>query len=148
VAPSSREVPTPFVAVTSAVKKRLWFHTDQEWSHASGMRQSKMFITRPSAVDADSALRLCRSDLRLFTQAITGHGLFRRHMALMGLTEDSLCRRCCLEDEDAAHIICRCPVLLNLRLQLTGFGVLHVDQTSELRGCVILRLVRRFLREG
>ena len=41
----------------------------------------------------------------------TGHNTLGRHLHLLGLTNSPLRRRCGVEDETLAHILCECEAL-------------------------------------
>jgi hypothetical protein len=46
---------------------------------------------------------------------ITGHGKFRKHLHRMGLSDNTLCLACGLEEETAFHFMCECPALSTAR---------------------------------
>jgi hypothetical protein len=49
---------------------------------------------------------------RVQSRVVTGHNTLHRHLHLMGLVDSPLCRKCGVEDETSAHILCWCEVLV------------------------------------
>ena len=45
---------------------------------------------------------------------LTGHNTLRRHLHVMGLSDNPTCRKCGTEEETSAHILCECEVLASL----------------------------------
>jgi predicted amidophosphoribosyltransferase len=54
------------------------------------------------------------------TGLLTGHNTLNRHLHLMGLRENPLCRKCGAEDETSAHLLCRCEALASSRHTYLG----------------------------
>jgi hypothetical protein len=52
---------------------------------------------------------------RVVTGHLTGHNTLRRHLHLLGLTDSPLCRKCGVEEETSAHILCGCRALASIR---------------------------------
>ena len=61
-----------------------------------------------------------RAQSRAVTGLLTGHNTLRRHLHLIGLSDNPLCRRCGAEDETSAHILCECEALASLRHAYLG----------------------------
>ena len=55
-----------------------------------------------------------RTQSRAVIGLLMGHTL-RRHLHLLGLADSPLCRRCGVEEETSAHILCECEALASLR---------------------------------
>jgi len=45
----------------------------------------------------------------------TGHNTLRRHLYIMGLSNNPTCRKCGTEEETSVHILCECETLASLR---------------------------------
>jgi hypothetical protein len=52
---------------------------------------------------------------RVVTGLLTGHNTLQRHLHLMRLTDSPLCRKCEVDDETSAHILCWCEALASFR---------------------------------
>jgi len=46
---------------------------------------------------------------------LSGHNTLRRHLYVMGLSNNPTCRKCGIEEETSVHILCECEVLASLR---------------------------------
>ena len=46
---------------------------------------------------------------------LTGHNTLRRHLYVMGLSDNPNCRKCGAEEETSVHILCECETLASLR---------------------------------
>ena len=45
----------------------------------------------------------------------TGHNTLRRHLYLLGLQDNPLCRKCGVMEETSAHVLCENEALASLR---------------------------------
>jgi hypothetical protein len=52
---------------------------------------------------------------RVVTGLLTGNNTLRRHLYVMGLTNSPFRRRCGLEEETPAHVLCECETLATFR---------------------------------
>jgi hypothetical protein len=78
-------------------------------------RQARHLISGPNWGTRVKFLSFSREQPRVVTGLLTGHNTLRRHLHLMGLTDSPLCRKCGVEDETSAHMLCRCEVLASIR---------------------------------
>ena len=62
----------------------------------------------------------------------TGHNTLGRHLHLLGLTNSPLRRRCGVEDENSAHILCSCEALVSLKHVYMGSFFLDQDDIKSL----------------
>ena len=51
---------------------------------------------------------------------LTGHNTPRRHLHVMGLSNDPACRKCGTEGETSVHILCECEALASPRHKYLG----------------------------
>ena len=58
--------------------------------------------------------------IRVVVGLLTGHNTLRRHLHVMGLSNDPPCRKCGTEEETSVHILCECEALASLRHQYLG----------------------------
>ena len=59
-----------------------------------------------------------RTQMRVVVGLLTGHNTLRRHLHVMGLSNDPACRTCGTEEETSVHILCECEA--SLRHQYLG----------------------------
>jgi hypothetical protein len=63
---------------------------------------------------------------------LTGHNTLRRHLRLMGLTNNPSCRRCGTEEETSVLILCECEALASLRHAYLGSFFLDPEDIKSL----------------
>lgn len=114
-------------SVIRAIENELMHRFRQHWKEQS-LRQSKVFLKGPCKKMTRQLLQLKRSDLRVLTALLTGHGPFYRHLYNMGLSETPLCRFCELEDETGCHLLRDCPALSFKRWRCTGETDVPIQQ--------------------
>ena len=51
---------------------------------------------------------------------LTGHNTLRRHLHIMGLCNDPICKKCGTEEETSVHILCEREALASLRHAYLG----------------------------
>jgi len=51
---------------------------------------------------------------------LTGHNTLRRHLHVMGLSNNPTCRKCGTEEETSIHILGECETLASLRHMYLG----------------------------
>jgi hypothetical protein len=61
-----------------------------------------------------------------------GRNILRRHLHIMGLCNDPICRKCGTEEENSVHILCECEALASLRHVYLGFFFLDPEDIREL----------------
>ena len=57
---------------------------------------------------------------RVVIGLLTGHNTLRRHLHIMGLCNDPMCRKCGTEEETSVHILCECEALASPRHAYLG----------------------------
>jgi hypothetical protein len=78
-----------------------------------------------------------RTKSRAVFSLLTGHNTLRRHLNLLGLVDSPLCRRCGVEEETSAHILCECEALASLRkVHLGSFFLKPEDVKSISLGAI------------
>jgi hypothetical protein len=81
----------------------------------SARRQAWELISGPSPVAETRQLSFSRIKSRVFTGLLTGHNTLRRHLYIVGLIENSLCKRWGAEEETSAHVLCESETLAIFR---------------------------------
>nr|XP_034195012.1 uncharacterized protein LOC117611185 [Osmia lignaria] len=92
------------------------------WQNANGMRHTRALLEGPSQKLGDTLTHLDRAQLRMVVCLVIGHWYTRKHLARMGLTEESTCPRCKEEDETPLHAHLRCRELRALRGSILGIS--------------------------
>jgi hypothetical protein len=73
-----------------------------------------------------------RTQSRFVTGLLTGHNTLRRHLYLMGLTNNPLSRRCGAERENSVHILHECEASASLRCAYLVFFFLDPEDIKSL----------------
>jgi hypothetical protein len=73
-----------------------------------------------------------RTQSRVIASLLTGHNTLRRHLHLLGLVDSPLCRRCGVEEETSAHILCECEALASLRHVHLGSFFLELEDINSI----------------
>jgi hypothetical protein len=81
----------------------------------STQRQGQEFISGPNLATRARLLSFNRTQSRIVIGLLTGHNTLRRHLYVMGLSNNPTCRKCGSEEETSVHILCECQALALLR---------------------------------
>jgi len=73
-----------------------------------------------------------RTQTRVVTGLLTRHNTLRRHLHIMGLCNDPMCRKCGTEEETSLHILCECEALASHRHAYLGSFFLDPEDIREL----------------
>ena len=90
----------------------------QRWMEHKGLRQAKSYL---SDIGPNWLKYLCkrsRPEVRTIVGFLTGHFTFNKHLKLIGIADNSICRFCREEDEDSDHLIWRCPTFEQRRTSI------------------------------
>jgi hypothetical protein len=98
----------------------------------STQRQARELISGPNLATGAQLLSFNRTQTRAVIGLLTGHNILRRHLHVMGLINDSACRKCVIEEETSVHILCECEALASLRHQYLGSFFLHPEDIRVL----------------
>ncbi|XP_029055154.2 uncharacterized protein LOC114882432 [Osmia bicornis bicornis] len=107
-------------ALKGLAKDRLNQEFTRLWHNANGMRHTRALLEGPSQKLGDTLTHLDRAQLRMLVGLVTGHWYTRKHLARMGLIEESKCPMCEEEDETPLHVLLRCRELRALRGSILG----------------------------
>jgi hypothetical protein len=69
---------------------------------------------------------------RVVIGLLTGHNILRRYLYVLGLSNNSTCRKCGTEEEISVHVLCECEVLASLRLTHLGSLFLNPEDIRKL----------------
>jgi hypothetical protein len=71
----------------------------------STQRQAQKLISGPDPATGARLLSFNRTQSRAVIGLLTGHNSFRRHLHIMGLCNDPICRKCGTKEETSVHIL-------------------------------------------
>jgi hypothetical protein len=83
-------------------------------------RQAQELIYGPNLATGARLLSFNRTQSMVVIGLLTGHNTLRRHLHIMGLSNNPNCRKCGTEDETSVHILCECEALASLRHAYLG----------------------------
>jgi hypothetical protein len=97
----------------------------------STQRQARKLISGPSPATKARLLSFNAVQSRVVTGLLTGHNTLRRHLYVMGLSNNSTCRKC-TEEETSIHVMCECESLASLRHAFLGSFFLDPEDIMNL----------------
>ncbi len=126
--------PEPFLPVAQAEVKHevhQWALDEHRarWTQREDCRQAHEAMGWPSRGTVAKLTALGRADLRLATQAITGHCNLNRHRSLQRKAQDPLCPKCLEHEETPEHLVGRCLFFEKERLKWLGRKTTTIRQT-------------------
>ena len=81
----------------------------------STQRQARELISGPYLTTRAQLLSFNRTQARVVISLLTEHNTLRRHLYIMGLSNNPTCGKCGTEEEISVHILCECGALASLR---------------------------------
>ena len=87
----------------------------------STQRQARKLIFGPDLATRARLLSFNRTQSRVVIGLLTGHNSLRRHLYIVGLSNNPICRKCGTEEETSVHILCECEALASLKTYVSGF---------------------------
>jgi hypothetical protein len=98
----------------------------------STQRQARELISGPNLATGARLLSFNRTRSRVIIGLLTGHNSLRRHLHIMGLSDNLICRKCGTEEESSVHILCECEALASLRHTYLGSFFLDLEDIRVL----------------
>jgi hypothetical protein len=98
----------------------------------STQRQARELIVGPDLAMGARLLSFNRTQTRVVIGLLTAHNTLGRHLHIMGLCNDPMCRKCGTEEETSGHILCECEALASLRHTYLGSFFLDPKDVREL----------------
>jgi hypothetical protein len=77
-------------------------------------------ISGPSLAKGARLLSFNRTQARVVIGLLTGHNTFRRHLHIMGLSNNPIYRKCGTKEETSVHVLCECEAVASLRYTYLG----------------------------
>ena len=118
--------PEPFLGVhrqNIRRKMKCWLekqHLALWRDPCSTQRQAGEMISGPNLATGAQLLSFNRTHSRVIIGLLTGHNTLRRHLYVMGLSNNHTCRKLGTEEETSVHILCECEALASLRYTYLG----------------------------
>ena len=81
----------------------------------STQRQARELISGPDLAIGARLLSFNKTQSRAVIGLLTGHNTLRRHLYIMGLSNNPTCRKCGTEEETSIHILYEGEALASLR---------------------------------
>jgi len=118
--------PEPFWGVSRQnIRRKMKHWMDKQhlalWrGPCSTQRKARELISGSDPAIGARLLSVNRTQSRVVNGLLTGHNTLRRHLHIMGLCNDPICRKCGTEEETSVHILCECEALASLRHAYLG----------------------------
>jgi len=97
----------------------------------STQRQAQELISGPNLATGALLLPFNRTQSRVVIGLLPGHNTLRRHLHIMGLHSNPICR-CGTDEETSVHILCECQALASLRHTYLGSFFLDLEDIRVL----------------
>jgi len=83
-----------------------------------------------------------RTQSRVVVGLLTGHNTLRRHLYVMGLSDNPIYRKCGTEEETSVHVLCVCEALASLKHSYLGSLFLDAEDIRKLNIGAIWNFVK------
>ena len=120
---------------------------NNKWINNEKYRQTKMFFPEVDINKSNQLLNLDRKKLKLMVALITGHCILRKHLSIMGLSDEPTCPKCGQEDDTPLHFFSTCCNYNDIRLSILGNSQLSKSNLKCTNIYILLRFInasRRF----
>ena len=94
--------------------------------------QPRELISGPDLAIRTRLLSFNRTQFRVVIRLLTGNNTLRRHLYIMGLSNNPTCRKCGTEEETSVHILYECDALVSLRDTYLGFFFMDPEDIRKL----------------
>jgi len=89
-------------------------------------------IFGPDLATRARLLSIHRTQSRVVIGLLAGHNTLRRHLYVMGLSNNPTCRKCGTEEETSVHNLCECEALASLRNAYLGSFLLDPEDIRKI----------------
>jgi hypothetical protein len=140
--------PEPFLGVSRQNirrKMKRWMekqHLALWRGPCSTQRQAQELISGPSLATGAQLLSFNRTQSRAVIGLLTRHNTLRRHLHVIGLSNNPTRRKCGTEEETSVHILYECEALTSLRHMYLGSFFLDPEDIGVLGVGVIWNFVK------
>jgi hypothetical protein len=118
--------PEPFLGVSRQNirrKMKRWMekqHMALWHGRCSTQRQARELISGPNLATGAQLLSFNKTQARVVIGLLTGHNTLRRHLHIMGLSNNPICMKCGIEEVTSVHVLCKCEALASLKYTYLG----------------------------
>ncbi|XP_076248124.1 uncharacterized protein LOC143187807 [Calliopsis andreniformis] len=138
-------LPMSVLTIKTAIKQWTLEERKRKWQETERCREAKeMLGEEPRYKYAKNLVAMDRGKCRLLSRLLTGHAQLKLHLARMKQQEDRMCSFCEEEEESSAHVICKCPRLMNARKKYLGKYFLETQEVGQIK---LERIVRYIMKE-
>jgi hypothetical protein len=109
----------------------------------STYRRARELISGPNLATGARLLSFKRTKSRVVIGLFTGHNTLRRHLHILGLSDNPICRQCGTEEKTSVHSLCECEALASLRHTYLGSFCLDTEDIRVLGVRAIWNLAKR-----
>ena len=130
--------PEPFLGVSRQNTKRkmkCWMEKQHLilWrGPCNTQRQAQELISSPDLAARARLLSFNRAQSMVVIGLLTGHNTLRRHLYIMGLSNNPICRKCGTGEETSLHVLCECEALASLRHTYLGCFIFDPEDIRKL----------------
>ena len=122
--------PEPAIGISSNLIRNTVFDLFRDkqylnWLNSKGQRQAKELNQGCPSARHKELLKLNRNGVRKVVGLLTGHCPLRRHLTIMGVKNDPICRGCYGSEETAVHVLCECEAYSAYRFEHLGRHLLE-----------------------
>ena len=140
--PELVKLPIPRGVCYAALRRK----TISEWCRTFAICPPKVFYTMWRDRFSRGLLKMSKRDLRVATQILTGHADLNYHLRKLNRDIAPTCSLCQEENETVEHVLARCPLLWELRVELFDSHATTITDILERHD--ISRLVKFMIRSG
>ena len=132
----------PLSTVKLLIKQKYFDKANAKWFEETSCSSTRQTWPSLSARRSRTLIKLNVNSIYQTVSILTGHCLFGRHAARLGVPHNDYCRSCgCAEEEETVlHLMCQCPALARSRSLLLGSPFL--SSLSELSSIDLLNIAR------
>jgi len=98
----------------------------------STQRKAQELISGPDLATRARLLSFNRPQSRVVIGLLTGHNTLWRHLYVMGLSDNPICKKCVTEEEASVHVLSACEALASLRHSYPGSFFLDPEDIRKL----------------
>jgi hypothetical protein len=140
--------PEPFFGVSRKnIRRKIKRWMDNQYlvmwrGPCSTQRQVRILISGPDLAKRAQLLSFNRTQSRVVIGLLTGNNTLRRHLYVLGLSNNPMCRKYGPEEETSVHLLCACEALASLRHSYLGSFFLEPGDIRKLNTEAIWKFAR------
>ena len=122
----------PYNSVRITVRRLLQAYTFTSWQMSVDQRQARELNQRAPWRRAKELLSLSRNEIRTAIGLLTGHCSLNRHLSIMGVKDDPLCRACRQVEKSSFHVLCECDNYSAQRFEFLGYHSINAWEVDNI----------------